>query len=137
MLTYEQALAVIRAAGVPTRNAHVTNGDPDDYGVHQLSWAGNHPRHALEAAERVWQDKAAHMSEHPSEYPRRWLHCETGAGLAEDEHGEIADYPNGRTLLERSGWEYTGSAGYRVEIDPASIHQGYDPYLPGALVTHL
>jgi hypothetical protein len=123
MLTYEQAIEAVRAAGIPVHNAGPSEGYPDDYGV---IMPGYHtvPRHVYEAVERWHGEVQDDMDAYPENYPRRWLVCDTDAGLATDENGEIVSYREGRKALEAAGWEYIGSGGVRVEVDPKSILSG-------------
>jgi hypothetical protein len=118
--TYQQAAADVVAARIPLRNLHTHHGQPDDYGV-DLPGYHDVPRDVYEAAENAWQEKAVDMVANPQDYPRRWAMCETSAGLAFDEAGEVAVFRDGQKVLERLGWEYMGSGGYRVEVEPGTV----------------
>jgi len=107
IISEEQALAEIAGAGIPLRNASVDRGDPGDYGVPMWNADNRHVAgpSCFDFGGPVWAW-------------RRFVFCETGAGLAEDENGDIESYPEERKKLEDLGWHYVGSGGIRVEVYP-------------------
>lgn len=127
MKTWSEAVADVQKYGIALRNLTVCWGDPEDHGVKGPCvprWEGG--RQIIDytpAEEEAWLDAGLRLVTGEWDPGRRWAYVETSAGLAEDENGEITVYNAAldfQTGLRSLGWEYMGSGGHRVEVDPAT-----------------
>lgn len=129
MITYNEAIATVEAAGIPGRCAYVTAGDAYDYqdvagvplsrpaplfpDVNSQAW-----KETNEAVEEWWPT--------PEVATRRWVTCETLL----DELYPITNEQSDRmwNTFQAAGWESIGSGGFRMEVDPATVPETEDPF---------
>lgn len=130
MKTWDEARADVVGLGIWQGNLRVDRGDPEDFGMKapiDEMVDGRIVEHGLSSEEEnAYYEADMRLMCGDWETGRRWAYVETSAGLAEDEHGKSVHYPQAREL-EKKGWEYMGSGGYRVEIETATVPPVPDP----------
>lgn len=106
--TYQQAVADVERSGVPLRNVYVDRGYLSDYGLPDYREDGHCAHYEIDGEDSgLWVDLHGW---------RVFVVVDTGAGLALDDDGEIWSGDRDTIKDALQGWEYIGSAGYRVEV---------------------
>ena len=107
--TWDQVVADVKRLGVPLCNLSTSRGWNYDYGFPWVDKEGRPLQATIDGLpDEAWVEFHGW---------RVFAELDTGAGLARTDDGEFFSIPweQARTL-EQVGWQYEGSAGYRVEV---------------------